>query len=184
MKTISGFILATILGWKIIGEFPNFKKSIIVFGPHTSYYDALYGKLYLNVIGIKHLILTKKEVFFFPMSILLKWYRAIPVRGVKDKNAIYCVTQMLEESKNLHIVISPEGTRKKVIRWNKGFYYIANKANVPIVVVYLDYKKKEIGIKGVISQTEDIRTVIHQINTMYKDVTAKYPENFSLDLKI
>jgi 1-acyl-sn-glycerol-3-phosphate acyltransferase len=160
------------------------KKSIVVFGPHTSYYDALYGKLYLMEIGITHIILSKKELFFFPMNIVMELYGSIPVRGVKDKNAIYCVGHMLEESNDLHIILSPEGTRKKVIKWNKWFYYIANKTKVPIVVVYLDYKKKKIGIKGVIDEHENIRNVMDQINTMYKDVTAKYPDNFSLDLKI
>lgn len=184
MRTISGFILANILGWKIVGEFPDVKKSIVVFAPHTSYFDALYGKLYLIEIGITHIILSKKEFFFFPMNIVMELYGSIPVRGVKDKNAIYCVGHMFEESQDLHIILSPEGTRKKVIKWNKGFYYIANKAKVPIVVVYLDYKKKEIGIKGVINQNEDIRTVMHQINTMYKDVTAKHPVKFSIDLNI
>jgi hypothetical protein len=45
MKSISGFMLSDVLGWKIKGEFPDVKKSIIVFAPHTSYHDALYGKL-------------------------------------------------------------------------------------------------------------------------------------------
>ena len=184
MKTVSGFILVNILGWKISGEFPDVEKSIIIFAPHTSYYDALYGKLFLNEIGIKHTILSKKEFFFFPMNIVMKWYGSIPVRGVKDKNAIYCVAQMLEESQELHIIISPEGTRKKVAKWNKGFYYIADKTKVPIVVIYLDYQKKEIGMKGVIDNLENINTVMQQINTMYNDVTAKYPEKFSLELKV
>ncbi|MDO9155084.1 MAG: 1-acyl-sn-glycerol-3-phosphate acyltransferase [Paludibacter sp.] len=184
MKTISGYILTNILGWKIIGEFPDVKKSIVLFAPHTSYFDALYVKLYLIEIGITHIILTKKELFFFPMNIVMELYGSIPVRGVKDKNAIYCVGHMLEEPQDLHIILSPEGTIKKVNIWNKGFYYVANKKKVPIVVMYLDYKKKEIGIKGVINQHEEIRTVMHQINTMYKDVTAKHPEKFSIDLNI
>lgn len=183
MKTVSGYILSNVLGWKIIGKFPDIKKSIVIFAPHTSYFDALYGKLFLNEIGITHIILAKKELFFFPMNILMKLYGAIPVRGVKDKNAIYCVSHMIEKPQNLHIILSPEGTRKKNIKWNNGFYYISNKTKVPIVVVYLDYKKKEIGIKGVLDSHENIKTVMLQINSMYKDVTAKYPENFSLYLK-
>jgi len=183
MRTISGFILTNILGWKIIGKFPDIKKSIIVFAPHTSYFDALYGKLYLIEIGITHVILSKKELFFFPMNIVMELYGSIPVRGVKDKNAIYCVSHMLEEPQNLHIILSPEGTRQKMTKWNNGFYYIANKTRVPIIVVYLDYKKKEIGIKGVVDSHENIKTVMQQINSMYKDVAAKYPENFSLYLK-
>jgi len=38
--------------------------------------------------------------------------------------------------------ISPEGTRSRVEKWKTGFYYIAQKANVPIVLMYMDYKKK------------------------------------------
>ena len=181
MKTFPQYILTSVLSWKFRGEFPDVKKSIVIFAPHTSYYDALYGKLILEEIGIKHIFLSKKELFFFPMNILMKWYGSIPVGGVNNKNTIYRVTQMFDKAKELHIIVSPEGTRKKVVQWNKGFYYMALKANVPIIVAYIDYKKKEIGIKGVIDNLENIDAVMHQINAMYKDVTAKYPENFSLE---
>ena len=59
---------------------------------------------------------------------------------------------------------------------------MALKANVPIIVGYLDYQKKEIGIKGVINNLENIDSVMQQINLMYSDVTAKYPDKFSLEL--
>ncbi|HBO76167.1 MAG TPA: glycerol acyltransferase, partial [Marinilabiliales bacterium] len=50
------------------------------------------------------------------------------------------------------------------------------------IVGYLDYQKKEIGVKGVIYNLESLEDVMSQISVMYKDVTAKYPENFSLEL--
>lgn len=183
MKTISGFLLSNVLGWKIVGGFPHIKKSIVIFAPHTSYYDALYGKLCFNEFGMTHRFLSKKELFYFPMNIFMKWYGSIPVRGVAGKNAVYQVAKMLDEAETLHVILSPEGTFDKVTKWNKGFYYMACKANVPIIVGYLDYKKKEIGVKGVIDNLENINTVMHRINTMYENVTAKYPENFSLDFK-
>ncbi len=183
MKTISGFILTKVLGWKITGNFPVIKKSIIIFAPHTSYYEAVYGKLFLNELGIKHTFLSKKELFYFPMSTVMKWYGSIPVRGVIGKNAIYEVSKMFEESQSLHIILSPEGTLARVTRWNKGFYYMAWKSKVPIVVGYIDFQKKEIGVKGVIYKLDDMNAVMNQINVMYKDVTAKHPEKFSLDLK-
>jgi len=183
MKTLSGIILTKVFGWRIVGEFPNIKKSIIIIAPHTSYCDAIFGKLFLNEIGIKHTILSKKEFFFFPMNIVMKWYGAIPVRGVKVANAVYQVDKMLEEAQSLHVVLSPEGTLAKVTRWNKGFYYMALLAKVPIVVSYIDYQKKEIGIKGVIDNLENINSVMNRINAMYKDVTAKYPDKFSLEIE-
>jgi len=183
MTTISGYVLTIVLGWKIRGEFPDIKKSIIIFAPHTSYFDALYGKLFLNEIGIKHTFLSKKELFFFPMNIALKLFGSIPVHGVNNRNIIYQVIEMLDNSNELHIVISPEGTRAKVIHWNKGFFYMASKANVPIIVGYIDYKKKEIGVKGVLENLDNIKTVMQPIGLMYKNVSAKYPEKFSLELK-
>jgi 1-acyl-sn-glycerol-3-phosphate acyltransferase len=183
MKTFSGFILTKALGWKIKSEFPKIKKSIIIFAPHTSYCDAVYGKLCFNEFCIDHRFLSKKELFYFPMNLFLRWYGSIPVRGVKGENAIYKVARMLDEEESLHIILSPEGAFTKITKWDKGFYYMASKAKVPILVGYLDYGKKEIGIKGIINNLEDLTTVMQQINTMYEKVQAKYPENFSIDLR-
>jgi 1-acyl-sn-glycerol-3-phosphate acyltransferase len=140
---ISGYILKYLLGWKIKGEFPDVKKSIVIFAPHTSYMDAMYGKLVVIEFGIKYKFLSKKELFFFPMNIAMKLYGSIPVRNFKNNNSIYQVVKLLKNSDSLHIILSPEGTRKKVINWNKGFYYMALRANVPIIICYLDYQKKD-----------------------------------------
>ena len=180
MKTISGKILKK-MGWKIKGDFPDLKKSVFIFAPHTAHIDAIYGKLAINEIGIKHTFLSKKELFFFPMNIVMKKFGSIPVRGVKNQNAIYQVVDLLNNSDELHIVVSPEGWIKKVTKWNKGFYYMALKAQVPIVVGYLDYKKKEFGIKDVIYDITDYKSVMKRINVLYKDLSGKNPEQFALE---
>lgn len=180
LKTVSGYLLEDILGWKIKGDFPDLKKSITIFAPHTAHIDALYGKLGIAQMGVKYLFLSKKELFFFPMNIIMKKFGSMAVRGVKDKNAIYQVAEILNNTDELHVVISPEGWIRKVTKWNKGFYYMAIKAKVPIIVTSLDYQKKEMEIKGVIYDLDDYANVIKQINTMYKDVTGKVHQNFSL----
>jgi 1-acyl-sn-glycerol-3-phosphate acyltransferase len=53
MKTFSGKVLK-LLGWKIVGEYPDIKKSIAIFAPHTSYWDGFYGKLLTMHFGIKY----------------------------------------------------------------------------------------------------------------------------------
>ncbi len=179
MKTISGKVLDR-LGWKITSEFPDIKKSIIIFAPHTAHIDALYGKLGIAEMGIKYKFLSKKELFFFPMNIVMRKFGSIAVRGVKGKNAIYQIVDLFNNVDKLHIVISPEGYIKKVTDWNRGFYYMARKAKVPIIVAYLDYKQKEMGIKGVIYDVEDYHSVINQINSLYKGVSGKRPDQFVL----
>jgi len=182
MNVISRFILTGVLGWKIKGEFPDIKKSVIIFAPHTSYWDGFYGKLYLMQLDIKYKFLSKKEFFKFPLKYFFIIFGSIPVDNTKE--FIDYVAILFNSSKELHIVLSPEGHLAKVTRWKKGYYYMAEKANVPIVVSFIDYKKKEIGIKGVIYNPTNIGIVRKEIAELYSDVTAKYPEKFSLELKV
>ena len=180
MKTFSGKILKN-LGWQIKGEFPDIKKSIIIFAPHTSYWDAFYGKLCLNELGINHKFISKKELFVFPGTFLMNKFGAIPVDTTNGKTIILSIADKLEKSEELHIIISPEGQLAKTTKWKKGFYYMAQRAGVPIIVGYIDFKKKEVGLKGVICDLENLNSVMQQINEMYKDVTGKHPNNFALD---
>jgi len=59
------------------------------------------------------------------------------------------MVEEFEKRKSFHLAITPEGTRGLVSKWKMGFYHIALKANVPIQLAYIDYGKKELGIKVV-----------------------------------
>ncbi|MCG6186107.1 1-acyl-sn-glycerol-3-phosphate acyltransferase [Maribellus maritimus] len=179
MKTLSGRILEK-CGWRITGDYGDLKKSVTIFAPHTAHIDAIYGKLGFTELGVKFKFLSKKELFFFPMNLVMRKFGSIPVRGVKGKNAIYQVVDLLESSEELHIVVSPEGWIKKMEKWNKGFFYMAQKAQVPIVVAALDYGKKEMGVLGIIYDTSDFTAVMGQIKEFYKEVKGKKPEQFAL----
>lgn len=172
-------IFLFILGWKTKGSFPNLSKSIVIFAPHTSYWDGFYGKLFLMQMDINYKFLSKKEFFKFPLNILFKIYGSIPVSN--NKEFLNEIMSLFDNSKELHIVLSPEGQLARTDHWKKGFYYMANKADVPIVVGYIDFKKKEMGIKGVINDVSNMNNTINEISLMYKNVNAKYPENFCLD---
>lgn len=179
MRTISGKVLEA-MGWKITGDFGNLKKSVTIFAPHTAHIDFAFGKLGFTELGVNFKFLSKKELFFFPMNVVMRKLGSIPVRGVKNKNAIYQVADLLNNAEELHIVVSPEGWIKRVPKWNKGFYHMAKKAGVPIVVSYLDYDKKEMGVKEVIYDISDFDVVMKRINHIYKDVKGKNPERFAL----
>ena len=58
---------------------------------------------------------------------------------------------------------------------------MAKRAEVPIVVGYLDYSKKEIGVKGVIHNTDSIKPVMNELNTFYNGISAKHPDQFALE---
>lgn len=177
---IESFVLKQVLGWKLQGEFPEVPQSIIVVAPHTSYWDAVIGKLFLRSVGVKHKLLSKKELFFFPANIVMYLIGAIPIRGVKNSNGILTVKRMFKEKKNLHVVICPEGGFAKTEKWGAGFYYMALKADVPIIVAYMDYSQKEVGVKGIITDLSSIDRVYQTLSVYYEGVSARYPENFVL----
>ncbi len=181
MMKLSKIILKT-FGWNLVGEFPDIKKSVVVMAPHTSYWDFVIGKLYLNAMGISNNTLMKKEMFIFPLNILMRSLGAIPVdRRNKKNNMVQQVASIIETREKCNIFIAAEGTRKRNTRWKKGFYHIAKKAEVPIVTSFVDYKKKEVGIIGVLSDTSTIESTMMEINSVYKDIQAKFPENFTVE---
>lgn len=181
MTTLSGIILK-VFGWKMMGEFPDVKKCIIIIAPHTSNWDLIIGKLYMNEKGIKNSVLVKKELFFFPMNFIMRAIGTVPVDRNNRKNSVVAqAVRYFEQNNQFCLVVAPEGTRRKVMRWKKGFFYIAHKAQVLIVVSYIDYKKKEVGIKKVLKDTSDMIETMKEVNNIYKNVNAKYPDNFTLD---
>ena len=66
--------------------------------------------------------------------------------------------------------------------WKDGFYRIAVMANVPIVMAYLDYSKKEGGIIGFINPTGNYDQDLKKIEQAYleKRPMGRHPEKFCL----
>ncbi len=181
MKTLSGKILK-FFKWEIIGEFPDIDKSVVIIAPHTSNWDIILGKLFMNEMGAKNTVLVKKELFFFPINIIMKLLETLPVdRYSKKSSIIYQSVDYIKKSKKFNLVVSAEGTRQKIDKWKKGFFYIAQKAKVPIVIGYFDYKNKKLGIKTTIYDIDNVKNTMTEINKIYKNANAKYPENFTLD---
>jgi 1-acyl-sn-glycerol-3-phosphate acyltransferase len=186
MKRIFSAIVFQIfkwLGWKLVGDLPpGLDKAVMVVAPHTSNWDALYG--IISIVFIKNLpakFAVKKEAMFFPLGLILKQLGAIPIdRSLKSNTGnkirqVDMLVEMFQHSKKLLLVIAPEGTRKHAPRWKTGFYHIAMKAQVPIVLGYLDYAKKEAGIGPIVYPTGNIEQDILEIQAFFKDKTGKYP---------
>lgn len=180
MQKLSLWILKT-AGWKPSLTTEEPQKSVICVAPHTSNWDFIIGKLSYWAAGRETNFLMKKSWFFFPLGNMLRAMGGVPV----DRSKRTSVTQqMAEEFKNresFHLGITPEGTRGLVKKWKMGFYHIAIKANVPIEIAYIDYGKKEMGIKAVYYPTGNEAEDMAAIKAFYKDVTARFPERFSIE---
>ena len=124
--------------------------------------------------------LIKKEWFIFPFNIIFKSMGGIPVERSRKTRLVDQVVNMFEKNEIFNVAITPEGTRKYNDNWKKGFYYIALNAKVPIQLAYIDYEKKILSIYKLFTPTGDEKIDFQFIMDYYKNVKAKYPQNFSL----
>ena len=140
------------LGWttKITEDHPD--KYVICLAPHTSNWDFILGQLYSGAQGMQSNFLMKKEWFFFPLGILFKRLGGIPVIRTRSAN--------------------PD--------WKKGFYFIALKAGLPILLYGVDYEKKLIQCTKTIIPTGDLEADMREIKLYFKDFKGKKPEKFTI----
>ena len=71
------------------------------------------------------------------------------------------------ENNNFILALAPEGTRGKMNYWKSGFYHIAVKAHVPILLVYLDYAGKTRGTGSLIYPPGDMEQDMQAIRNFY-----------------
>lgn len=179
MQKLSSFILKR-LGWKTAGITGYPQKCILCVAPHTSNWDLILGKLIYSSLGRKACFLIKKTWFFFPMNYIFDALGGIPVDRTKKTSLTEQMAYQFESRDKFELAITPEGTRSKNSEWKKGFYYIALAANVPIVVVVLDYKDKTAYFKTALMPSGDVDKDMAVIKSYYRNAKGKNPENFSL----
>jgi 1-acyl-sn-glycerol-3-phosphate acyltransferase len=142
-------------GWKEVGNFPDGAKFVVVAAPHTSMWDFVWGRLYYNSIRKSVKFMIKEKYFFFPLGFWIKLLGAIPVKMDKRVGLVKQMVEEFEKKDTFLLTITPEATRRKVKKWKKGFYFIARDAKVPIVLGYIDYKRRELGVKSIIYPSDD-----------------------------
>lgn len=176
-----------ITGWKTDGHRPpQLKKCIILAAPHTSNWDFWYSMATFAIYGLPIRFTVKKEWVKFPFGLLMNPLGAIAIdrqpRGPKNERPsfIRAMTELFNSNENLIILITPEGTRSRTEKWKTGFYHIAKAANVPVLLGYIDYKKKLTGITEPI-YLSDYETDMKKIMDFYQTIAPKFPEKFATD---
>ncbi|GAB4217057.1 MAG: hypothetical protein OHK0013_44260 [Sandaracinaceae bacterium] len=89
------------------------------------------------------------------------------------------IADAIRKADRLYLTIAPSGTRSKRDHWKSGFYRIAQAANVPMMLGFLDYEKKRGGLAFTMEPSGDIKADMERIRAFYKDVRGKHPERES-----
>lgn len=146
-KRIYQFIFFRLMGWKIVGSIDeNIKKCVLMVVPHTSWHDFFLGVLARGIIQLEMNWVGKKELFQFPLHYYFRWMGGAPLDRTGGLNKVDYIAAIFKERTIFRMAIAPEGTRKKVTELKTGFYYIALKANVPIIPVAFNFGMKEVNI--------------------------------------
>ena len=176
---ISQFILKS-FGWKFIGEIPTVKKAVVIAAPHTSNWDFIWGKLVFVAHNINTTILMKKEFFFFPFGAIFRYMGVMAIDRSKKSKLTDQLAKEFAKRNELYLSLSPEGSRSRCPVWKRGFYFIALKANVPILLGDLNYETKTLSFIETFYPTGDVEADMAYIKSKYKDAKPKFPKLFSI----
>ncbi|TXD31439.1 acyltransferase [Lujinxingia vulgaris] len=178
-------------GWRFVGEdLTTHRRCVVVAAPHTSNWDLIFTIASFDLMGLPVRFTIKREWMRFPFNLVLG-----PVGGLaidrrpraetgERPSMVEAMAGLFDEHPGeLAIAVTPEGTRSRRERWRSGFYHVAREANVPILLGYLDYGKKEAGIGKVIVPGDDFEADMREIMAFYSQIEAHSPEKFALDAR-
>lgn len=179
---IQGFcrwLLYKKLGWTKCVTVAHPDKFIICLAPHTSNWDFIIGQLYAQAEGFKINFLMKREWFFWPLGVIFRSLGGIPVWRSKHTSMTDNLAETAKTKDSFKLCITPEGTRSPNTEWKKGFYFIALKAEIPILLYGVDYEKKKIVCTDSFTPSGNINEDMPKIKSYFKDFKGKKPENFA-----
>jgi 1-acyl-sn-glycerol-3-phosphate acyltransferase len=165
-----------IFGWRRAGRVPDAPKFVMIAAPHTSNWDLPVGLAIILAFKVKIYWLGKEPIFRWPFATFFKWLGGIPVNRSGSGDVVAQTVQAFKEQERMIMVVAPEGTRKKTKHWRTGFYYIAMGANVPLVMGFIDYVRKEGGFGPMLMPTGNIEADMEKIRAFYQNITAKMPD--------
>jgi 1-acyl-sn-glycerol-3-phosphate acyltransferase len=173
-------LILKMIGWKAVLTVKIPDKCVFCVAPHTSNFDFLIGIIAFYAIGGKRpSFLIKKEWFRFPFNFIFKSLGGIPVDRKRKNSLTDQIVEQFNARKRFQLAITPEGTRKANANWKMGFYYIALRAQIPVLLTYIDYGTKTAGIERIFIPSADEEKDMHEIKSYFKKFKGKYPEEFT-----
>jgi 1-acyl-sn-glycerol-3-phosphate acyltransferase len=143
--------LLRVFGWRVRVDGLPARQGVIVVYPHTSNWDFIWAVLAKWAVGVQLTFWGKATLFRIPLfGRWLRWLGGIPVVRDAPNGVVGQMAQRLREARErddfMWLALSPEGTRKLTPGWRSGFHQVALQAGVPVVLAYLDYPKREVGL--------------------------------------
>lgn len=172
-------IIIRVSGWTLVGSVPELKKAIFIAAPHTSNWDGFWLLLGKCALDLDVRFLAKHSLFWWPLGSILKFFGAMPIDRSAPASTVASLARRFAEADQLFLALAPEGTRRWQPHWKTGFYQIARAADVPIVLGFIDYRCKRMGVGITLDKHQTMGEVLTEIRTFYAPLVGRRPENAS-----
>ncbi|MGP3788994.1 lysophospholipid acyltransferase family protein [Pseudomonas sp. B392_1p] len=166
-----------LMGWRIEGQLPALDKFVMIGAHHTSNWDFVVFIAAKFVLRVNARWFGKHSLFRWPFAGLLKRWGGIPINRGRAGNVVQQAVQRFREHAQFILILSPEGTRKRVERWKMGFYHIARNAGVPIVPGALDFANKRIVIGAPFWPSGNEQADLRSLLEFFRPYVPKKPHN-------
>jgi 1-acyl-sn-glycerol-3-phosphate acyltransferase len=130
-------------------------------------------------LRLKASFLAKHTLFWWPLGVFFRSIGGVAIDRTKPAGIADDATRAFRDTDRLLLVLTPEGTRSRSERWKSGFYRIAVAAEVPILIIAFDYRRKVIRLGPVFRPTGDYEKDLPEIQSHYNVAMALKPENVS-----
>jgi 1-acyl-sn-glycerol-3-phosphate acyltransferase len=170
------FLRAT--GWRAEGRRPAAGRCVVDAAPHTSNWDLLFLLAFAWRFDVRMRFMMKHTVFVGPAGWLFRRLGGIAIRRGGSGGVVKQMADAFEATDELALVVPPEGTRSRVDVWKSGFYHIARKADVPVVLSFLDFGRKVGGFGPGFHLSGNVREDMGLVRDFYSDKVPLRPECF------
>jgi 1-acyl-sn-glycerol-3-phosphate acyltransferase len=169
-------LILKLCGWTTTGEVPDLDKAVFIAASHTSNWDGFWLIIFKVAMNVDLRFLAKHTLFWWPLSSLLRSFGAMPIDRSHTASTVQQLITVFNEEERMLLALAPEGTRKWKPYWKTGFYQIAKEAQVPIVLAYIDYPRRTMGIGITLHPSDDSEKDLAIIRDFYKDFVPRHPE--------
>lgn len=168
--------LLRLFGWRLRYKPLPGSRGVAIVYPHTSNWDFVVGLLGKWALGLPFRWLAKESLFRGPLAGMMRKWGGVPVERGASAGATQRLAETMRQSDWFWLALAPEGTRSYKPYLRSGFYHLAVTAKVPLLLVYLDYPNKELGVVDAIRLTGDPDVDMPAIEAAYRGHLGRHPE--------
>jgi 1-acyl-sn-glycerol-3-phosphate acyltransferase len=175
-----GRAMLTALRWRLDARLPDLPKFVIIAVPHTSNWDFVVGIAAVLALRVRVRWWVKHTVYVRPWRRIIDWLGGIPIDRGSAHGVVGQTVAAFRREPHLVLGLTPEGTRRRVEQWKRGFYHVALQAQVPVVLAWFDYRRRVVGVGAVVQPTGDYEADTARMLEFYRDrAVARRPQNYS-----